>query len=567
MIEHDEVRTESAIDTQQEQGRLRPAWSWGACGCLLAYIACLALMIAPNYRVIGSKFIAPLQISQFLVSLGAWLPSNFHWLPNASDSFTSTNNGEFLFFIVLAFIFYGAAMLFLRRLPAWANYARIQAMLWGCVVLAGIMLVFAPFMLSHDVFVYADYGNTILTTHANLYFTTPISVSNSYITHLDDWNYAVTAYGPLWLGITIPVALVSGSDPLRYIISFRVLALCAHLINTWLVLQILRASGRSPRTVMLGTLLYALNPLMLIESALGAHNDTEMITFLLLGILLCLRAEQRGFARFIDYVLPAVAFTLAILIKYTSLPVLVLYLALLVRKSWPVSAPSPRLPRLSSRHWAALLKASIAGVISAGIALLAYAPFWIGHSLTAIVYSFGAPPSARFAENSILRSSWDWIGLYGRPPAGSWQRALLEFVASHSIWNIASIAVVLTGTLLGIIMLWRRPVTHTLTAASLFTLGALLVVTPWLFAWYVTWLIALAALLVGQPVKETLRNALIAFAIAFSISIYITYIDKNIPVLGPIGFVRSLYVFGIPVLVFLLALLVGYVPRRFFRSI
>jgi hypothetical protein len=567
MIENDEVRAESVIDIYEGQGSPQPAWSWGILGCLLAYIACLALMIAPNYRVIGSKFIAPLQISQFLVSLGAWLPSNFHWLPNASDSFTSTNNGEFLFFIALAFIFYGAAMLFLRRQPERANYTRIQALLWGCVVLAGIMLVFAPFMLSHDLFVYADYGNTLLTTHANLYFTTPISVSNSYITHLDDWRYAVAAYGPLWLGITIPVALVSGSDPLRYIISFRALALCAHLFNTWLVLQILRASGRSPRMVMLGTLLYALNPLMLIESALGAHNDTEMITFLLLGILLCVRGEQRGFARFVDYVLPAVAFTLAILIKYTSLPVLVLYLALLVRKSWPASAPSPRLPRLSSRHWAALLRAGIAGVISAGIGLLAYAPFWIGHSLTAIVYSFGAPPSAHFAENSILRSSWDWIGLYGRPPAGSWQRALLEFVASHSIWNEASLAVVLGGTVLGIIMLWRRPVTHRLTAASLFTLGALLVVTPWLFAWYITWLIALAAILVGQPVKETLRNALIAFAIAFSISIYITYMDKTVPFLGALGFVRSLYVFGIPVLVFLLALLVGYVPRRFFRSI
>ncbi|HEV2473856.1 MAG TPA: hypothetical protein VGS41_14365, partial [Chthonomonadales bacterium] len=385
----------------------------------------------------------------------------------------------------------------------------------------------------------------------------------STVTWLDDWNYSVAAYGPLWLGITVPVALFSGDHPLRYIFGFRALGLMAHLINTWLVMRILRESGRSPRTVMLGTLLYVLNPLTLIESALGGHNDTEMITFLLLGILLSMRAERRGFARFLDYAPPAAVFTLAILIKYTSIPVLVFYLVLLARKTMLASAPSSQLPDAPHSRWrAALFKTGIAGMISAGIALLAYAPFWIGHSLKDIVYSFGAPPSTRFAENSIMRSSEDWIYLHGLPPDNSWERAVLQFMANHSTWNIASIVAVLSGMTFGFILLWRKPTTFSLITAALFTLGALLIVTPWLYAWYVTWLVALAAIMFGQPMKGMLHNALIAFAIAFSISIFFIYMDNDLPVFGNEGFAQSLRIFGIPLAIFLLTLVTQRVWPR-----
>ncbi len=562
MIENDEARQSIAVDKKQGPDRTPPAWSWVAFCCIPGFLACLALMIAPDYRLSGSKLMAPLPTSRFLVFLGSWLPTNFHWLPDTNDSFTSTNNIEFLFFIALAFIFYGVAMLLILRLPANANYARIQALMWATVVLAGVMLICTPFLLSHDLFVYADYGHTILTYHTNLYFTPPLAISHSSITHLDDWNFSVAAYGPLWLGFSTLVAMVGGDHPLRYILGFRALGLLAHIVNTWLVMRILRESGRSPRTVMLGTFLYALNPLTLIESALGAHNDTEMITFLLLGILLCLRAERRGFTRLIDYAPPAVAFSLAILIKFTILPALIFYLALLARKSWPATASisQPPATRLSWQCWpVALLKPVIAGLMSAGIVLLSYAPFWIGHSPSAILKSFNAPPSARLAEHSILRASEAWIQLYGLPPGSSLMHTILPLIANHTTWNIASILAVLSGMIYGIILLWRRPATHTLTAASLFTLGALLIVTPWLFAWYATWLIALAAVLLGQPMRGVLRDALIAFAIAFSISIFFTYMGNDQPILGNEGFPQCLRIFGIPLLIFLLALLSGRV--------
>lgn len=87
-------------------------------------------------------------------------------------------------------------------------------------------------------------------------------------------------------------------------------------------MNIVRRPGRLPRASTLVTLLYVLNPLVLLESCLGAHNDIVMITLILLGILLCTRVEQGNATPFGNYLLPAITLTLAALIKFTSLTLL-----------------------------------------------------------------------------------------------------------------------------------------------------------------------------------------------------------------------------------------------------
>ena len=84
--------------------------------------------------------------------------------------------------------------------------------------------------------------------------------------------------------------------------------------------------GRSPQTVTLGTQLYALNPLAVLESSQSGHLDILMITFILLGILFAVRAEKQGFIDLRSYLLPIIAFTLAVLIKFTTAPMVVLFI-------------------------------------------------------------------------------------------------------------------------------------------------------------------------------------------------------------------------------------------------
>ncbi len=553
MIENDETRPLTTTGNQPELDVPGYIWSWSIFGCIIAFVACFACMIAPLQRRFGTPLMTSLPVSKFLVLLGSWLPANLHLLPNIVESTISTNNLEFFFLVALAFVFYILAMLLLIRLPERASYTYVRRLIWIGVLVVGVMLIFTPVLLSHDLFVYADYGHTLITYHSNLYFVPPASVSHDAITLLDDWRGSIAAYGPLWLVFSALVAVVGGDHPLRYIIEFRTLGLAAHLINIWLVLRILRLSGRSPRTATIGMALYALNPLALIESALGAHNDAVMITFMLLGILLTQRAERQGMTRFIDYAPPAIAFTLAALIKFTSLPLIVFFLALLLRKS--LKATNSQYQR---QIWlSALIKTLVAGLVCAATALLFYAPFWIGHSLKAIQLSFYLPPSSRLAENSILRASQGWVARYGLPPGNSWMHSLLLLLTDHSTWNTLSTRVVECATLIGVILIWRSPRSPTLVLAAFITLGALLLVTPWFFAWYVTWLVALASALLTNREYALLRRALIAFALSFTVFAFFTYLSNGQPLFGNDGFIQCLRVFGLPLLVFLLALLIG----------
>ncbi len=235
------------------------------------------------------------------------------------------------------------------------------------------------------------------------------------------------------------------------------------------------------------------------------------------------------------------------LIKFTSFPLLLFFLALVACKSIYASAL-----RFDWQVWrTALLKVSLAGLLCATIILLFYAPFWIGHSPVAILASFSAPPSASQAENSVLRAAQGLVHVADLSMRNSWWYGIVVLLSNHLTWVILDLIVLASCMLFGIIRLWHSPMVHTLTLVALVTLGALLLVTPWFFAWYVIWLVALAAVLLVKPGGNPGQYALIAFALAFSASAFFSYQVNGLPLLSNAGFLACLRIFGIPGLVFL----------------
>ena len=74
--------------------------------------------------------------------------------------------------------------------------------------------------------------------------------------------------------------------------------------------------------------------------------------------------------------------------------------------------------------------------------------------------------------------------------------------------------------------MWYAPSIRTFTLAALAALGALLIVTPWFYDWYITWLIGLAA--VSLPLSHSrIGRALLAFTLTFSASAFLTYLFKD----------------------------------------
>ncbi len=463
------------------------------------------------------------------------------------------SNTVFTVITGLEFAIYGIFALLIRRQSSEREFRFSMLFIWLGVIVAGSILLVTPALISRDLFVYAGYGRSIVAHNVNPYFVPPAQFPQDPITPLDDWRNATAAYGPLWLTVCSLVSLVAGSSPTNYILLFRLFAFAIHLVNGLLVMIILRTMGRSARTVTLGTLLYVWNPLVILEGSLSGHNDLFMITFMLLGILLCVRAEQRSFVRPLHYLLPAIAFTLATLVKFTALPFILLYLVFLARKAlYPIASEANKAIRL---HWkSALLKTGSATIAAGLVVLLFYGPFFIGHSVTSIINSFSSPPSSSQAEHSMLSIIVEWGMMYGTPAPGTWSYSLIQALSDHHVWNDINIIVVLAGLVIGTVWLWRKPETRTLVFAAIVTLGGLLIVTTWFFPWYVTWLVGLAAVTMPTA-QERAGRALFAFALTFSASARLLYLflgNAPLPNWDAIGYSAAVIP---PLLVFLFVII------------
>jgi len=520
----------------------------------LAFILCVLVSVTPLTRLAGTTFLLGLPTNALLISVGTWLPIDFGFSVQARDSQLTTHTVLLLVLVALAFLIYALCARYIQRRPLQDNYRHILRLIWIGTIIAGLVFLLTPGMLSHDAFVYAGYGRVLTIHGANPYFVPLTNFPRDPLIPFDDWSNAPAAYGPLWLLICALCSLFGGSDPLRYVLIYRVLGLAAHLLNVLLITAILRKRECSPRTIALGTLLYAWNPLALLESSQGGHNDTFMVTLILLGMFFCAQTERREIRRFADlryFLLAIVSFTLAVLVKFTSGPLLVLLLIWIARQTL-YSTEKSALPT-KRLEWRRAALAVGAGTLLSGLLILTfYAPFWIGHSITAIVKSFTSPPSAYEAYGSIMFAIVKWIWAYGLPGQG-WVARVLYILSLHSTWSALNLLVVVVTMAVGGIWLWRVPTTRALALASLGVLGTLLIVTPWFFPWYVIWLVGLAA--ICAPYNRVGR-ALACAALTFSASAFCIYLyERGIPPVGTwIGF-TFLTTIGPPIVVLLALLL------------
>jgi Protein of unknown function (DUF2029). len=465
----------------------------------------------------------------FLTGWGRWLPMDLHL--SFSDPVLSiyrTANVELVVVVAFILAIYLLALYFVARRAAFDQLKFVRIVMLVSVVVVGVILILLPGMASKDIFVYADYANVFGRHGANPYFAFPTVVApKDALTRIDDWNKVSSAYGPLWSVVTAGLTGLLGDHPLRQFYGYRCMGLVYHLVNIFLVGAILRATGRSERTVTFGMLFYAWSPLVLLETVLGGHNDAFMAIFMLLGVLLAIRAAKRDLLRPANYIPPMCAFSLAMLIKFTSFPLILLFLLLLAAKALGFPAP---LRSWRSFHWGAAIKhVVIAGLTFVVIMLLSYGPFFVGHSLGAIAHSFSLPPSSYQSQNSIMKVAVLYLQDH-KGESGLLLYKVMHVLSLHSLWTLIDAFGLFVCLCFCVWRVWLAPTVRTFVLCGLTMMTALLILTPWFYSWYVIWLVCLNAALLAFPLGRWGRM-LFVFVLAFSISALATYID--------IGFFRN----------------------------
>jgi len=399
-----------------------------------------------------------------------------------------------LFVLAFLFLVY-VRMLHLARRRA-GQPGQIGMVLAG-VLLFSLPLIFCPYLFSRDIYSYIMYGRIAALYGANPAIAAPIAYAHdAYFQYLVSWKDIPSVYGPLWTllshGLTLVVERAGGGLWL-YLLAYKLVMLAAHFANTLLIWRIL--SGARPERQLAGTLLYAWNPVVLIEFVGSAHNDVLMISLILLAVL----CTQLGYWR--SAVAALVAAALVKWIAAVLLPLWAIY--------WLRREPTWRGRLVVAGQVAAI------GIAGATLLSLPYGE---------VLRSISAPirlQSAMQAENSIgalaLRGAQEALVLVGvefaRAPA--WRPAAETLVG----W-LSKILVVLAW-LVALYTVWRRPAFERLLQACCWLLLAILLISPIFRVWYVAWPLALAALLDWRPTGR--------IAAAFAAAAPLMYLQAESP--------------------------------------
>ncbi len=339
---------------------------------------------------------------------------------------------------------------------------------WAAVVTLLAAFALAPVLLSHDVYSYVDYARLGVVHGLDPYVHPPAAAPFDPAYARVTWIGARSAYGPLFTLATYPLAWLPvwwGVAVLKAIAALSVLATAV------LIARLAPARGVSP----LGAAAFvALNPLVLIHVAGGAHNDGLAMLMATVGIAAMLSSREAS---------AGAAFIAAFAIK----------------------AP-------------AALAAPFALVSSARIRLSPHQRgVNVGYARSRATRLLLGAAAAALALGVAAYTAFGWHWLHGIELAGAHQHktshlsipttfARLTGLDATAV-RVAALAIFAAVFIYLLAWTWRG---NDWLRAAAWASFALLIATAWLLPWYLIWALPLVALSRDRPL-QLLTLALTAY--------------------------------------------------------
>lgn len=319
----------------------------------------------------------------------------------------------------------------------------------GVGALAGLVLVGLYPVTAIDVFAYVVRGRMAALYGANTLAIAPDQFPGEpLLSFLGEWSTFTSPYGPFWELIGAGVAGSGARGALSGALAFKLLAWVAYLGATLALIPAVRGNAAA-------LLLWAWNPLILLQGPGNGHNDLLMLFFLVVAAAAWLRWQ--------NWMVAALAAALAVLVKATAVifvPLLVID-ALRAQPTW-----GRRLGVLAAM-----------GALGGGLALLVYLPFWPPWE------SLGGLPAhmavqRTYTPAALARMAAVALGAPGSLAADAVRTAGLAIFALTYAW-----------------LAWRLATGRTtLAAAAFWAYFAYLLAAPGFRIWYAAWPLPFAAL-------------------------------------------------------------------------
>lgn len=147
--------------------------------------------------------------------------------------------------------------------------------IWFLILSTAFILFFSYNAFSYDLFNYIFDAKIVTVYNKNPYMHTALDFSGDPMLLFMHWTHRVFPYGPTWLGATVPLSFLGQNVFIPTLFLFKGLMVLCYLGTVYYISKILKVV--SPKDEKFGTLFFALNPLVVVESLVSAHNDIVMV--------------------------------------------------------------------------------------------------------------------------------------------------------------------------------------------------------------------------------------------------------------------------------------------------
>lgn len=154
----------------------------------------------------------------------------------------------------------------------------------GIIGFAVIILVFSyPAAFSYDFFNYLFTAKTVLVYHQNPYTVTPLQFSGiDPWTNFMRWTHLTSAYTPLWIGLSLVPYIVGLGYFISVLFTTKIMVAGFYVLAVYALVKAVSKNGaKHPAYAMA---MFALNPLILIESLVSGHNDIVLVSLAMLSV-------------------------------------------------------------------------------------------------------------------------------------------------------------------------------------------------------------------------------------------------------------------------------------------
>jgi len=224
----------------------------------------------------------------------------------------------YIFLLVLLFNFYlGFQVLAYTKQIS-------KKLVWRLIIATTLILAFSYNAFSYDLFNYIFDAKIITHYQQNPYIHKALDFPGDPMLSFMRWTHRVYPYGPVWLGLTVPLSYIGFGFFLPTFFIFKSLMAAAFLGSVYYIGKIFQKIN--PEKEIFGLVFFGLQPLIVIESIVSGHMDIVMYFFAFFAFYLLLQ-KRYFWSLFLLAVSIGIKFVTAAL-----LPVFILVIFLQIRK-------------------------------------------------------------------------------------------------------------------------------------------------------------------------------------------------------------------------------------------